>query len=232
MKTPTFTRRLTLAALVLAAAWAGGQRLRAAEKDVFDYEAQRAAPADTALLNGIAWVSKLEIPAAGVASTTPTTAELDALMDEVHAVNDILNFVIHTTTTFNTEPLSLEEREKSLTDRPEIHPATVAEIGRRIVGFGAIGAIRPRAAYARTAELSINVHRDFHRRGIGRAILADHIARARALGLHALVGGCCTENTPSIVLLEAADFKQVGRFPEVGRKFDRWLDVVFLQLTL
>lgn len=156
-----------------------------------------------------------------------------ATVADAAAVNDILNhFVVHTTTTFNTEPLSLEEREKSLTNRPEIHPATVAESGGRIVGFGAMGAFRPRAAYAQTAELSINIHRDFHRRGIGRAILADLIARARTLGLHALVGGCCSENTPSIALLEAAGFTQVGRFPEVGRKFDRWLDVVFLQLKL
>ncbi|MEQ1850534.1 MAG: N-acetyltransferase family protein [Chthoniobacteraceae bacterium] len=157
----------------------------------------------------------------------------NATVADAAAINDILSYyVIHTTTTFNTEPLSLEDREKTLTGRAEIHPATVTEIGGRVVGFGAMGAFRPRAAYARTVELTVNVHRDFHRRGIGRAILADLIARARALGLHALVGGCCAENTPSIALLEAAGFTQVGRFPEVGRKFDRWLDVVFLQLTL
>ncbi len=38
----------------------------------------------TVLLNGIAWVAGLEVPAAGVPTKTPTKQELDTLMDEAH----------------------------------------------------------------------------------------------------------------------------------------------------
>lgn len=138
------------------------------------------------------------------------------------AINDILNrYVTGSTVTFHMEPFSLEYRIESLTDRAEGHPATVVEIGGRIIGYGALGTFRAAPAYARSVELSVYVHPEFHRRGIGRAILADLIARARAHGHHALIAGCCTENTASIALLEAVGFAHVGCFREVGRKCDR-----------
>ena len=91
---------------------------------------------------------------------------------------------------------------------------------------------RSRPAYRHTAEFSVYVDPERHRRGIGRALLADLVTRARALGHHALVGGCCSESTAVITLLEASGFSRVAHFREVGRKFDRWLDVVFLERVL
>ena len=52
--------------------------------------------------------------------------------------------------------------------------------------------VRFMSDYRHTAEFSIYVRDEWHRRGIGRAILADLLTRARALGHHALVGGCCS----------------------------------------
>lgn len=100
------------------------------------------------------------------------------------------------------------------------------------ISWGALEIFRSRPAYRHTAELSIYVDHEWHRRGIGRAILADLLTRARALGHHALVGGCCSESTAIITLLEGSGFSRVAHFREVGRKFDRWLDVVFLQRLL
>jgi phosphinothricin acetyltransferase len=62
--------------------------------------------------------------------------------------------------------------------------------------------------------------------------MADLVTRARALQYHALVGGCCSESTAVIAMLETMGFDRVAHFHEVGRKFDRWLDVVFLELVL
>jgi len=62
--------------------------------------------------------------------------------------------------------------------------------------------------------------------------MADLVTRARGLQYHALVGECCSESTSVIALLEALGFDRVARFREVGRKFDRWLDVVFLERLL
>lgn len=156
-----------------------------------------------------------------------------ATRDDAGAINDIQNhYVVHSTATFLTEPVTLEQRLAWLGGRAEIHPVIVAQAGDSVVGWGSLEVFRSRPAYRRTAELSIYVHRERHRQGIGRAILAELLARARALGHHALVGGCCIESTAVIALLEAFGFSRVAQFREVGRKFDRWLDVVFLQQLL
>ena len=91
---------------------------------------------------------------------------------------------------------------------------------------------RARAAYAQTAEVAVYLREDFHRRGIGRMIIGELQARARLLGHHILVGVCCSETQASIGLLEACGFTRVGHLREVGRKFDRWLDIVILEQVL
>lgn len=148
-------------------------------------------------------------------------------------INDIQNhYVRNSTATFHTEPLALEERLAWLKNRSAAHPVTVGQLNGGTVGWGALEVFRARRAYQHTAEFSVYVHHDRHRRGIGRVILADLITRARDLGHHTLVGGCCSESTAAITLFEESGFRRVAHFQQVGRKFDRWLDVVFMQLLL
>ncbi len=156
-----------------------------------------------------------------------------ATPDDAGIINAIQNhYVVHSTATFHTEPQTLEDRLAWLEGRSPAHPVTVAQADGSVVGWGSLEVFRGRPAYRHTAELSIYVHRECHRRGIGRSILADLLTRARALGHHTLVGGCCSESTAIIALLEVSGFSRVAHFREVGRKFDRWLDVVFLQRVL
>ena len=68
--------------------------------------------------------------------------------------------------------------------------------------------------------------------GFGRIILVDLIERARALGYHTFIGGACSSQAASIRLQESLGFQRVGQFREVGLKFGRRLDVVYLQLML
>jgi len=156
-----------------------------------------------------------------------------AARDDAQAINAIQNhYVVHSTATFLTEPLTLEQRLAWLDGRSAVHPVIVAEDGRKVVGWGSLEVFRSRTAYRRTAELSVYIHHDWHRRGIGRAIVEELVAHARALGHHALVGGCCSETTAAIALLEACGFSRVAHFREVGHKFGRWLDVDFLERLL
>jgi phosphinothricin acetyltransferase len=78
----------------------------------------------------------------------------------------------------------------------------------------------------------VYVRHDRHRRGLGRALAQDLIERAKAIGLHTIIGGACTEHEPSIALQRALGFTPVAHFREVGFKFGRWLDVAYLQLLL
>jgi L-amino acid N-acyltransferase len=164
---------------------------------------------------------------------TAAVAIRPATRDDCAAINDIINYyVVHTTATFITEPQSLEQRFEWFDERSAAHPVIVADIGDRVVGWCALSSFRLRAAYARTAELGVYIDKDFHRRGIGRMLVEEAVARGRAAGLHVIVGGCCSETTGSIGLLEACGFRKVAHFHEVGRKFDRWLDVVFFERML
>jgi L-amino acid N-acyltransferase YncA len=157
----------------------------------------------------------------------------DAAKADAGAINAILNhYVLTSTATFILEPVTLEERQKWLAGHGAPHPVILAEIDGMTVGFGSLSAFRPRAAYAHSVELSVYVHPRFHRQGIGRLIVESLLSRARALGHHVVVAGCCGESQASIALLKSFGFTPAGHFREVGRKFDRWLDVVFLERRL
>ena len=152
---------------------------------------------------------------------------------DVPAINEIANhYILHSTSIFITEPQSLEERVAWFQERSDQYPAVVAELEGVVVGWGTLSIHNPRAGYRQSADTSVYVHPDFHRRGLGRAILLELIARARAAGHHALVALCCSETAPSIALHESLGFQRVGELREIGRKFDRWLNVTYLQLLL
>lgn len=156
-----------------------------------------------------------------------------ATPDDCSVINDILNhYVVHSTATFITEPQTLTDRREWLAGRGRAHPVVVADMDGQVVGWAALSMFRARAAYTNTAELGVYVHRDYHRQGIGRALVSDLLERGRAAGLHVIVAGCCSESTASVGLLEGSGFRRVAHFHEVGRKFGRWLDVIFLERML
>jgi L-amino acid N-acyltransferase YncA len=156
-----------------------------------------------------------------------------ARAEDMPAVSEIYNYFVRiSTATFQIEPESLTDRLQWFHARSNHEPVTVLRVEDDLVAWGALSRHRSREGYRQTAETSVYVRHDCHRRGHGRAILADLIKRARTLDYHTLLASCCSEAQPSIALHEESGFRQVGCFREVGRKFDRWLDVIYLQLIL
>jgi L-amino acid N-acyltransferase YncA len=160
-----------------------------------------------------------------------------ATEDDLPAINAVYNYYVSTSTTnYDLEPLSLEERRRWFTGRAAIHPVIVViqpddagEQGEKLVGWGSLNVFRTKPGYRFTVENSVYVHPDHQRQGVGSAIIEHQIVEAKALGLHAIVAGIDAEQTASLALHAKHGFVEVARFPEVGRKFDRWLDVVFMQ---
>ncbi len=142
------------------------------------------------------------------------------------------HYIARSTSTFRIELETLDERLEWLDEHAEAHPVIVAELDGTIVGWAALSTYNTREGYRYTAEISVYVRPEFHRRGIGRALLTELITRARAVGHHVLLAICCAESTESIALHQSLGFTRAGVIHEVGRKFDRWLDVVFLELRL
>jgi phosphinothricin acetyltransferase len=160
-----------------------------------------------------------------------------AAASDLEAINAIYNhYVPISTTTYDYEPMSMEERRRWFEDREAIHPVTVAGLDERgaeqIVGYGSLHPFRAKIGYRYTVENSVYVHPDHQRQGIGSAILVDQIQRARELGLRAIVAGIDAEQTASVALHARHGFQHVARLPQIGRKFDRWLDVIFMELLL
>lgn len=153
-----------------------------------------------------------------------------ATVSDLGAINAIYNhFVLHSTCTYQEEPSSSEERAAWFAAHGPKHPVTVAERDGEIVGWGSLSKFHPRSAYGRTVENSIYVRHDLHRQGIGVALLSDLVERAKAAGHHTILALIDTEQQGSIVLHEKLGFVEVGRLRQVGFKFGRWLDVVYLQ---
>lgn len=109
--------------------------------------------------------------------------------------------------------------------------AAEAEDGA-FLGFASCGAFRPHRGYLHTAEHSLYVEPHARRRGVATALLARLEDECRARGIHTLVGVIDSENLPSIELHRKCGYELAGTIREVGRKFDRWLTVVYYQKIL
>jgi L-amino acid N-acyltransferase YncA len=112
-------------------------------------------------------------------------------------------------------------------------PYLVAETRLGVQGFAYAAPFRPRSAYRFTVEDSLYVDPGAVGLGIGRLLLGDLVARCTAQGYRqmvAVIGD--SANHQSIGLHRALGFRHAGTLTSVGRKFDRWLDVVFMQRAL
>jgi phosphinothricin acetyltransferase len=157
-----------------------------------------------------------------------------ATAHDLPAINDIYNHYVRTsTTTYQEVESSMQERLEWFTSREPRHAVTVYEADDdRVLGWASLNVFRARSAYRFSAENSVYVHKDHIRKGIGDALLADSIDRAKQHGFRTILAGIDAEQTASIAIHAKHGFVECGRMKQVGYKFGRWLDVVFLQLLL
>jgi len=141
--------------------------------------------------------------------------------------------IASTTAVYTEHPVAIEDRLAWLTARHAAgFPVIGAFIGERLIGYGSFGDFRPWACYRNTVEHSVHVAADCRGRGAGKMIVGALIDRAAALGKHVMIAGIDSENRPSLALHAALGFVEVGRLPAVGRKFGRWLDLVYCHRSL
>ena len=142
--------------------------------------------------------------------------------------------VLHGTGTFETDPPSLADMTQRRADvLAKGLPYLVAEDEAQVLGFAYCNWFKPRPAYRFSAEDSIYVAPEAHRRGIGQALLqelAEQAARAGVRKLIAVIGD--SANAGSIGVHAALGFSHVGVLKSCGWKFDRWLDVVLMEKVL
>ena len=148
-------------------------------------------------------------------------------------INDIYNhYVINSTCTYQVEPERMEDRVKWFAAHGPKHPVTVVEVEGRVLGWGSLSAFHRRAAYQNTVENSIYIHHEQRRKGIGSVILADQIRRAQEIGHHTILAIIDADQAGSIGLHQKFGFTRAAHLKQLGFKFNRWLDVVYMQLML
>ena len=142
--------------------------------------------------------------------------------------------VLHGTGSWEWEPPSLAEmtaRAQSVQERKL--PYLVAEVAEKIAGYAYASPYRPRAGYRFTLEDSVYLHPEFSKQGIGLQLLQKLLTQSGALGYRemiAVIGD--SANLASIRLHERAGFVEVGVFRNIGFKFGRYLDSVYMQAQL
>ena len=156
-----------------------------------------------------------------------------ARLADLETITAIYNDAILTTTaTFDTEPRAASERLARFHAHGERHPILVAVVDDAVAGWASLSPWSERPAYADTAETSFYVKAEHRGRGIGRALNAAIIEEARRLHFHSLIARVAEGSAESLHLNESFGFTRVGTLKEVGRKFEKLLDVHILQLML
>ncbi|HZR06277.1 MAG TPA: GNAT family N-acetyltransferase [Candidatus Udaeobacter sp.] len=143
----------------------------------------------------------------------------DAVEADLPVIVEIYNVTVPTRmVTAELEPTTVDARLAWFREHsPQQYPFWVAESEGRVIGWLDFKKFQPRAAYRGTAEISVYVHEEFRRRGVGHRLLEQAIARAPSLGFIALVGLIFGHNEPSLKLFRRLGFERWGFFPGVAK---------------
>jgi L-amino acid N-acyltransferase YncA len=146
----------------------------------------------------------------------------------------IYNAVILTSAAVYTDdPAPLADRAAWFAGRQaQGYPVLVPEDAAGIAGFASFSGFRAWPGYRHTVEHSVHVREDCRGQGLGRALVTALFPQAEALGKHVMIAGVDAAYAVSIALHERLGFARVAHVREVGRKFDRWLDLVLVQRML
>ncbi len=153
---------------------------------------------------------------------------------DVPAILEINNQeILHSTVNYDYEPKTLEWQldwfEQKMNDG---FPVLVAESDGKVLGFATYGIFRPKPGYRFTVEHSVYLAKESRGKGIGKLLMVDLIQVAKTSGYHTMIGGVDGSNEQSFRFHEKLGFREVARFKETARKFDSWLDLIFMQLML
>ena len=157
-----------------------------------------------------------------------------AKKEDVKAILEIINFEISNTTSVYDHKERTTETQLAWFKKKakEKMPVVVAEMNGTVVGYGTYGIFRPWDGYRYSIEHSMYVHNDSRGLGIGKLIMSELIKRATTEGYHTMIAGVDASNNSSYEFHKRFGFIEIGTFKEIGYKFNKWLDLIFMQLIL
>ncbi len=142
------------------------------------------------------------------------------------------HYVVSTTVSFETEPLSPEDMLRRIRNLSSGYPYFVAVVDGRVEGYCYAHPWKERAAYSLTWETTVYLRDGIGRSGLGRMLMTRLIDACRQRGCRSLIACITAENEASVSFHRSLGFMQVSDFKKVGFKLGRFLDVVDFQLLL
>lgn len=158
----------------------------------------------------------------------------DASLADLPAILALYNHhAAHTTALWRSTPVDLADRRSWFEERrAKGFPVLAARSGDLFMGFASYGPFRVGEGYEATVENSVYVEEEAQGRGAATALMRALIDRAAADGRRVMVAAIGLPNDASIALHRSLGFEERGVLPGVGRKFDRSLDLLFMQKAL
>jgi phosphinothricin acetyltransferase len=153
--------------------------------------------------------------------------------DDAAAIAAIYNpYVLDTVISFEHAPVSEADMAERIRDYTALYPWLVAQVDGKVVAYAYASRWRTRAAYDYALESTVYVDKAYTGRGIAKPLYLALLAELKSRGVRAVLGCIALPNDASVALHEKCGFVKVAHFPQVGRKFERWIDVGFWQATL
>ncbi len=109
------------------------------------------------------------------------------------------------------------------------YPYLVWEEHGALLGYAYAHAYAARPAYQWSAELTVYLRQGAARQGLGSRLYGALFDLLRLQGVRTVYGCVTAENAPSVAFHQALGFREAGRFAQVGYKYGRWLDVLWLE---
>ena len=157
--------------------------------------------------------------------------------DAAQLVEIYAPYVTGTAISFEYDVPTVEEFKRRIENTLKVYPYLKAvDASGEILAYAYAGRFRARKAYDHTAEVSIYVRRDCHKNGIGKALYTELEKRLAEMGTHSLIAvlsATATEDehltNDSLRFHEAMGYKKAAHFHEIGFKFGKWYDMVWLE---
>lgn len=137
--------------------------------------------------------------------------------------------ILTTTSTFDTDPKTIEQQRPWFDKHSKKYPLIVALIEDRVVGWASLTPWSDRCAYSETAELSVYIDEAYRGKGIGKELMVKIIEAGEQAKLHTIISRIAEGNEISVRMHKQAGFEVIGTMKEVGRKFGKLLDVLLMQ---
>jgi L-amino acid N-acyltransferase YncA len=143
------------------------------------------------------------------------------------------HYVINSVTTFETEPVDAVAMAERVADVQATGlPWLVLEQQGELIGYACAVRWKGRAAYQHSVESTVYLAADCAGKGKGTELYTALLQQLQGQDVHCVLAGIAQPNEASVALHEKMGFDKVAHLPEVGRKFDRWIDVAYWQLLL